>query len=88
MWSGHGPRVERSKVEFIEPFIAPPVVHVSLCMWDIESNANQRADISAENITADYFEIVFRTWEDTKVARVRAAWLAIGPVRHEDDFDV
>ncbi|MFT7047363.1 MAG: hypothetical protein ACJAYH_002651, partial [Celeribacter sp.] len=25
---------------------------------------------------------------DTRVARVRADWMAIGPVRHADDWDV
>jgi hypothetical protein len=32
--------------------------------------------------------IVFRTWGDTRVARVRADWLAIGEVRGEDDWQV
>ncbi|MDB6178829.1 H-type lectin domain-containing protein [Paracoccus sp. Z330] len=88
MWSGSGPRIERSKVVFSRPFISRPVVHVSLGMWDIDGAQNQRADISAENIEATGFEIVFRTWGDTRVARVRAEWLAIGAMRHEDDFDL
>lgn len=86
MWSGHGPRVVKHEVRFPEPFFSPPVVHVSVSMWDIESRANQRADISAEDITSHEFKIVFRTWGDTRVARIRADWLAIGAVRHEDDF--
>lgn len=88
MWSGEGPRVERRRVDFAEPFLSAPVVHVSVAMWDIDGNSNQRADISADRVTRDGFEIVFRTWGDTRVARIRAEWLAIGPVRHEDDFDV
>ena len=32
----------------------------------------------AEGISPEGFEIVFRTWGDTKVARVRVAWQAIG----------
>lgn len=88
MWSGRGPRAVRLFVRFSEPFLSAPMVHVSISMWDIESLANQRADISAENITAESFEMVFKTWEDTRVARVRASWLAIGSVLHEGDFDV
>lgn len=88
MWSGEGPRVARHPVRFSAPFLIPPVVHVAIAMWDIEGGTNQRADISADKITEGGFEIVFRTWGDTRVARIRAEWLAIGAVRHEDDFDV
>ena len=65
-----------------------PVVQVSLSMWDMDQKTNQRADISAETITPEGFEIVFKTWGDTRVARVRADWLAIGELRDEDDWDV
>ncbi|RJL10132.1 H-type lectin domain-containing protein [Paracoccus siganidrum] len=88
MWSGHGPRVERMPVRFGERYLSPPVVHVSIGMWDIAEGSNQRADISADRITEEGFEIVFRTWGDTRVARIRAEWLAIGAVLHEDDFDL
>lgn len=88
MWSGEGARIARQPVRFSAPFLMPPVVHVAIGMWDIEGGRNQRADISADKITEDGFEIVFRTWGDTRVARIRAEWLAIGAVRHEDDFDI
>jgi hypothetical protein len=45
-------------------------------------------DISAETITVEGFVIVFRTWGDSRVARVRADWLAIGALRGEDDWEV
>ncbi|TRW97770.1 hypothetical protein FNJ84_09815 [Paracoccus sp. M683] len=86
MWTGEGPRLASYTVRFDEPFLAEPVVHVSMNMWDMGASQNARADISAEEVTAEGFRIVFRTWGDTKVARVRAEWLAIGPVRHNDDF--
>lgn len=86
MWSGEGPRVIRQTVAFPQPFQSPPLVHVAIGMWDIAGSTNQRADISADKITSEGFEIVFRTWGDTRVARIRAEWLAIGAVRHEDDF--
>ena len=88
MWTGDGARLVRHPVRFSAPFVKRPVVHVALAMWDIAEGANQRADISADRITPEGFEIVFRTWGDTRVARVRADWLAIGPVLHEDDWEI
>ena len=88
MWTGEGPRSHRQAVLFSEPFLDAPVVHVSINMWDIDGGANQRADVSADKVRPDGFEIVFRTWGDTRVARVRVEWLAIGPVPHDQDWDV
>ena len=88
MWTGQGARAVRSPITFDEPFFTPPLVHVALGMWDIEGGSNQRVDIGAERITPKGFDIVFRTWGDTRVARVRAEWIAFGPVRHSDDFDL
>jgi hypothetical protein len=61
---------------------------VSMSMWDIDNKTNSRADLVAENITAKGFDLVFRTWGDTRVARIRADWMAIGPVADEDDWKV
>ncbi len=88
MWAGEGAREARSDVAFSEPFVTAPMVHVGMSMWDSVGSANQRMDIAAENVTPRGFEIVFRTWGDSKVARVRADWLAMGEVSHEEDWDV
>lgn len=88
MWTGDGPRERVTAISFSQPFKTLPVVHVSLDMWDMDQKTNQRADISARNVTLEGFEIVFRTWGDTRVARVRAAWLAIGELRDEDEWDL
>lgn len=88
MWTGSGPREVRQTQRFADGFVAAPVVTIGISMWDIASQSNSRVDISAENVTATGFEIVFRTWGDTRVARVRADWLAIGPTRDEDVWDV
>jgi hypothetical protein len=88
MWTGEGPREVRQAQVFKEPFLGPPAVTVGISMWDIDHKTNSRVDISAENVTAMGFEIVFRTWADTRVARIRADWIAIGPARDEDDWDV
>jgi len=88
MWSGSGPREVRQRERFKEAFAGLPAVTISISMWDMDHMTNSRVDISAENVTAKGFEIVFRTWGDTRIARVRADWIAIGPAGDEDDWDV
>lgn len=88
MWSGNGDRQVREYVAFTRRFLRTPVVQVAIGMWDIDRNGNQRAEICAENITTSGFDLVFSTWGDTRVARIRADWIAIGALPHEDDFRV
>ena len=75
-------------VKFAEPFLSPPSVHVSLSLWDMDSAANVRADLAAEKIGLEGFDLVFRTWSDTRVARVRMSWMAIGELRNQDDWEL
>lgn len=88
MWTGRGPRERRRRVTFSETFKVAPTVQVGLSMWDIDTATPARMDIKAETVTHEGFDLVFRTWGDTKVARVRANWLAIGPLKHSDDWDL
>ena len=88
MWTGKGPRERRKKLRFSRAFQKPPSVFVSLSMWDMDTATNSRADISAEEITTKGFEVVFRTWGDTKVARVRVRWMAVGPLPNDDDWEL
>ncbi|MEM1101782.1 MAG: H-type lectin domain-containing protein, partial [Pseudomonadota bacterium] len=55
---------------------------------DMDNAANSRADVRAEAVTVSGFELVFRTWGDTRVARVRANWTAIGELRQADEWDL
>ncbi len=88
MWTGKGDRMRRQFVRFTEQFRSPPAVHCSLSMWDIDSATNGRVEVSAEEITDVGFQVVFRTWDDTRVARARVRWMAIGEVDNEDDWDL
>jgi hypothetical protein len=88
MWTGEGDRESRHIVAFKEPFRTPPAVHVSVSMWDTDHQTNARADLSAENITEAEFHLVFKTWGDTRVARIRVDWMAIGQVPDEDDWEI
>ena len=88
MWAGEGPRQHRQPVRFSRRFRGPPVVHVALAMWDVAGGHNSRLDISAEDIGPRSFTLLFRTWGDTRVARVRASWLAIGELPAADDWEI
>lgn len=88
MWTGGGERTRRHSIRFTEPFRDEPAVHCALSMWDIDSGTNARVEVSAENITPTGFDVVFRTWADTHIARARVRWMAIGEIYHEDDWDL
>ena len=88
MWTGTGSRERRQRIAFSEPFRSAPAVFVSLSMWDMDAATNVRADLRAEDIRIDGFDMVFRTWGDTRIARVRIAWQAVGEMHHVDDWDL
>lgn len=88
MWRGQGPRKSHASVKFAKPYVTPPHVQVSISMWDISNSSNIRADVQAERITETGFEIVFRTWSDTQVARLRVAWTSIGELPHDDAWEL
>ena len=88
MWTGRGQRERRRRINFSESYQQVPQVQVNVSLWDIDSSTVIRADISAETVTEKGFDMVFRTWGDTRVARLRVAWTAIGAVGGEDDWTV
>lgn len=88
MWTGAGQREARVAVRFPEPYAVPPLVQVALAMWDTGGDSNQRVDLRAEHVTPEGFELVFRTWADSRVARVRADWTAMGPLLDDEVWQV
>lgn len=88
MWKGEGPRQVRRAVSFDGAFLQPPIVTVHMTMVDMSNDAFIRADLQAEAITQNGFEIVFRTWGDSRIARIRAGWQAIGAVTNEDNWQL
>jgi len=88
MWTGEGERERRLHLRFDEAFVAPPAVHLTASLMDMDHAAAYRAELVAEEISATGFDIVFRTWSDSRVARVRVSWMAIGDLPFEDDWDV
>lgn len=88
MWSGSGARQRKKAIVFSEPYADIPTVHVALSLWDVDKDTNVRADVQARNISATGFDMIFRTWGDTRVARVRLAWTAIGELADEESWDL
>ncbi len=88
MWVAEGTRERRCAVHFDEPFAEPPSVHCALSMWDMDQSHNQRADLMVEEITCDGFTAVFRTWGDSRIARARMAWMAIGAATDDDQWQL
>ena len=88
MWTGHGARERRKYVKFSQPFRSIRSVQVTLSLWDMDQGANVRADITADNVTKIGCDLVFRTWSDTRVARVRMSWMAVGEVASDDDWEL
>ncbi len=88
MWSGNGARERRKKIRFSETYAAVPTVHVTLSLWDIDSAHNVRAEVVSEKVTKHGFDLVFRTWGDTRVARVRMSWMSIGELPNEDNWEL
>lgn len=88
MWTGGGDRSRSHSIRFTERYRDPPFVQCALSMWDIDSSTNSRVEVSAENISETGFEVVFRTWADTHVARARVRWISIGEVLAEDDWEL
>lgn len=88
MWTGDGQRHLRTHVAFAETFRKPPAIHLGMSMWDVSNDANSRADISAEDIDTEGFAIAFNTWGDSKIARIRVNWIAIGELRQADEWEL
>lgn len=88
MWTGKGPRDRRKDITFSEPFRSTPIVQVAITMWDVDNKTPLRADASAEEISTEGFQLVFRTWGDTRVARVRIGWTAMGELHQAGDWDL
>jgi hypothetical protein len=88
LWRGEGRREARTEVRFSQPFAKVPLVQVAISMWDIADGANSRVDAKAEEVGPEGFSLVLRTWGDTRVARARVGWLAIGTVPDPEVWDL
>lgn len=88
MWTGKGTRESRKNIVFSTAYRTAPTVQASMSLWDIDGSKVMRADVAAENVSEIGFDLVFRTWGDTRVARVRVAWMAIGELPDDDQWEL
>ncbi|QUJ75535.1 H-type lectin domain-containing protein [Sulfitobacter albidus] len=88
MWTGRGQRERRRRIKFSESYLFPPTVHLTISLWDMDAGAILRADVTAESVTEKSFDMVFRTWGDTRIARTRIAWMSVGELEDPDAWDV
>jgi|TARA_B110000908_G_C10205573_1_gene427545 hypothetical protein len=88
MWTGRGQRERRRRIKFSEKYLNVPNVQLSISLWDMDAGSVLRADVTAEAVTEKGFDMVFRTWGDTKVARIRISWTAMGELEDADAWDV
>lgn len=87
MWTGTGPRERRRAIQFSESYRVAPSVQATVSLWDVDAKV-MRADLSVENITRFGCELVFRTWGDTRLARLRVNWIAIGELSDPDEWEL
>ncbi|WP_377190374.1 H-type lectin domain-containing protein [Ruegeria meonggei] len=88
MWTGEGARERSTAIKFSQAFRSVPVVQIGVSLWDVDTSSALRAEVKAEDISPEGFKAVFRTWSDTRIARIRVSWMAIGEVSHEDDWNI
>lgn len=88
MWKGEGPRSARRTITFSDRFADVPSISLQMSMIDMSNDAFIRADLQAEDVSDAGFDIVFRTWGDSRVARIRVAWQAIGPLPSDDAWEL
>lgn len=86
MWTGTGDRERIISVSFSAKYRKPPAVHCCMSLLDMATGPSIRADVATRNVTEAGFDIQFRTWEDSRIARVRVAWMAIGELPDDEDW--
>jgi hypothetical protein len=85
MWSGKGAREVRQRITFSETYASAPSVMLNYALLDLDSDTNPRLELLAAYISEKGCDAVFRTWGDTKVARIRINYTAIGELRDPDE---
>ena len=78
MWEENGKRKVAKRIAFEKPFANPPQVSVSFSLLDSSKASNLRVWVQSEDVSTDQFTISVSTWGDTRLSKVRVAWLAHG----------
>ena len=73
-----------TQVMFNAPFLAAPIVNLSIGLIDQDHAQHQRVVIEARNVSETGFIAEAHTWSDTRLARLSLNWMAIGAVAEPD----
>jgi hypothetical protein len=73
---GKGSRLWTKRINFDQSFQQTPAVVTGLSLLDIVTDDDIRANVEADNISADGFDIKITTWNDTKLWSITATWFA------------
>jgi len=74
------PRTFSYRVQFDTPFSNIPVVQVGLSGFDIDNRDSARISVLTDAITAETFNIVIKTWRNTRIYSAEISWIALGQV--------
>ncbi|XP_056013366.1 uncharacterized protein LOC130046504 [Ostrea edulis] len=66
------------RVVFKIPFQNAPTVTYGLYLLDVGSSSNTRVSSSTSSITKEGFQLVLRSWADTKLYGAGIMWMACG----------
>lgn len=88
MWTGTGERERLIPVAFSKPYRKPPSVHCAMSMLDMATGPSIRADVATRNVSKTGFDVLFRTWDDSRIARLRVAWISIGELPDEEGWQL
>ncbi len=72
------PRSFTAHVNFDTPFGNVPIVHVGISGFDIDNRDTSRLSAHASAISPTGFDLVIKTWLNTRVYKVEISWLALG----------
>lgn len=78
MWYEEGDREVRFKIIFTDSFQKIPHITLGVTGMDSSKAQNLRFSLMAESVTLEGFDIVMKTWSDTKIARASVNWSALG----------
>ena len=74
-------RTFSDKINFAQPFEAPPKVMVAISGFDISDvgeSFRASLDVQAARITTEGFSVLFNAYETSRVRGLTVDWLAIG----------
>jgi hypothetical protein len=72
------PRTYTHHVQFDTSFSNIPLVHVGLSGFDIDNRDSARISVHTSAITSSSFDIVIKTWVNTRLYSVEISWIALG----------